>query len=263
MDTHIFIATGNNSGSTFLLNLLSLCKNVITFPKREHDDGYIIIEGQHADKHGMPNFELSENGLLWTERLDQIKNSQHYKWEQVKKSWDDLWRKHDSYHNKDRIFVEKSPHNVGRVHLLENEFENAWFFVQVRNPYAVAEGIRRRMGMSKCNIRRSGTHAVKMLRLCKENITNSNQVLAWRYEDLFTKPHIIQKMITGSIMGLEDFSLGKIIPSKKMDGYENSRLSDQNPRQLSNLSEKDVRILNEVFDEYPDIMMFFNYERMI
>lgn len=260
MDTHIFVATGNNSGSTFLLNLLSLCKNVITFPKQEHKDGYIIIEGQHADKHGMPDFGLSENGLVWTERIDQIEDPKHYKWGQVKKSWDDLWRQHENYHKKDRIFVEKSPHNLGRVNLLEKEFDNPWFLTQVRNPYVVAEGIKRRM---KCDIRRAGVHAVKMLVLARENLSNNNQVLTWRYEDLFTKPHIIQNMITESIFGLEDFSLGKTIPSKLMEGYENSILSDQNPRQLSNLSEKDARILNDVFDEHSNIMMFFNYERMI
>ena len=261
MDTYIFVATGNNSGSTFLLNLLSLCKNVITFPKIEHKDGYIIIEGQHADSKGMPNFELSENGLLWTEHLDQVLNLQFYKWEQVKNSWDDLWRQHKNYHNKERIFVEKSPHNLGRVGMMAKEFNNAWFLTQVRNPYVVAEGIRRRMG-SGCDIRRAGIQSIKMLELAKRNLYTCDQLLTWRYEDLFTKPHIIQNMITESI-GLEDFSLGKVIPSKKMGGYENSRLSNQNPKQLENLTEKDVRILNEVFDQNPEIMMFFNYERMI
>ena len=263
MDTHIFVATGNNSGSTFILNLLSLCKNAVTFPKEPHKDGYIIMEGQHADKHGMPNFELRGNGLVWTENIDQVAGDKHYNWETIRSAWEDLWRRHQSYNSRDRIFIEKSPQNVGRVHLLEEEFENAWFLAQVRNPYVVAEGIRRRMAASEYDIRRTGRHSIKLLELCKTNLEDCNQVLAWRYEDLFAKPHIIEDMISGSIFGLEDFSLTKVIPSKLMDGYEQSVLTDQNPKQLENLSEKDIRILNEVFDEYSNTMMFFNYERMI
>jgi hypothetical protein len=262
MDTHIFVATGNNSGSTFLLNLLSLCKNVVTFPRKEIEGGYVIDEGQHVSGT-MPQFKLSEEGLIWTEVLDQISDNSRYSWDETRNSWEDQWGKHSNYYRgKWIILVEKSPHNLGRVNLLKKEFENPWFLTQVRNPYVVAEGVRRRMGKSKCNIRRAGTHAIKMLELAKVNLSTCDQLLTWRYEDLFTKPHIIQNMITESIFGLEDFSLGKIIPSKKMDGYENSKLSDQNPRQWDNLSDKDIRILNEVFDEHSNTMMFFNYERM-
>ena len=260
MDTHIFVTTGNNSGSTFILNLLDLCKNTICFPRNEGEVGYTISEGQHLSG-SMPNFKLSNDGLVWTEQLDKVCNPVNYQWECIKKSWGEEWRKSKNFHNKERIFVEKSPHNLGRVHILQEEFDNAWFLIQVRNPYVVSEGIRRRMG-SSCDIRRAGLHSIRMLGLAKTSLEKYEQVLAWRYEDLFCKPDIIQNMIADSIIGLEDFSLQEVIPSKMMGGYQESKLIDQNQRQLDSLSEKDIRILNSVFDEYSNIMTFFNYRRL-
>jgi hypothetical protein len=234
---------------------------VVTFPKKEIEGGYVIDEGQHVSG-SMPQFKLSEEGLIWTEVLDQISDNGRYDWDETKNSWKDQWKKDYDYYRDERILVEKSPHNLGRVKLMQKEFENPWFLTQVRNPYVVAEGVRRRMGKSRCNIRRAGIHAIKMLELAKKNLPTCDQLLCWRYEDLFTKPHIIQDMITNSIQGIEDFSLDKIIPSKKIDGYEESMLTDQNPKQLDKLSEKDIRILNEVFDGHSNTMVFFNYERM-
>lgn len=258
MDTHLFIATGNNSGSTLLLNLLSNCKNAVTFPKEPHEHSWVIMEGQHVAQGHMPGFKLSDDGLVWTEQFDRISNRSNYDWEQVKKSWDIAWRKSSNYHNRNRVMIEKSPHNVGRIKMLAEEFEDSWFLVQVRNPYVVAEGIRRRMG-SKCDIRRAGNHVAKMMELCRQNIEQENQVLAWRYEDLFNKSHIIEKMITDSIVDISDFTFSLEVPSKTMDGYKTMNLTNMNYKQINNLDDKDIDILNSVFRPYIDTLTFFDY----
>lgn len=261
MDTHIFVTTGNNSGSTILVNLLSWCKNVVTFPRNSHEEVWTIAEGQHVAQGHMPDFKLSNIGLVWTENLDRIQNNGNYNWDLIKKAWDVEWRKHENYHNLNRVLVEKSPHNIGRVDILSDAFPNSWFLIQVRNPYVVAEGVRRRMG-SGCDIRRAGNHVFKMLQLCRENLEQHNQILAWRYEDLFEKPHIIQKMITDSIQDISDFNFDLQIPSKTLDGYIHMNLTNMNDRQLDNLSSKDIKILNSIFDSYKSTMKLFNYERM-
>lgn len=264
MDKYIFITTGNQSGSSILQNLFASCEDIIHLDKKPEGDSYTIFEGSDLAQDSLPvcmNDSVSDMAYVWTEGISEIEKSESYNWEGIKKAWHSHWKKRSAYKNDIRIFLEKSPENVGRVKALSENFDNAWFMCQVRNPYAVAEGVRRRMTSSKCNIRRAATHALKMLELQKENLKYDN-VLMWRYEDLWYKQNCIEQMIK-DCLNIIDFSIQRVVPANSVDGYiERHVVTDLNEKQIASLTEKDFHIINEVFDTRPDLMNFFNYERL-
>ena len=188
----------------------------------------------------------------------EIQDPRSYDWTAIKRTWKQSWRKHPNFDNDNRVFIEKSPHDVGRVHILEQEFPGTWFICQVRNPYIVAEGVKRRKG---CEIRRAAKHSIAMLNMQKQNVTHAQNVLAWRYEDLLPKSHIIEEMVR-TIPNLEDFSLQKSVPSNSIDGYLDRRIINLNNRQMASLNDKDIKIMNEEFDPYNNTLLFFGYERI-
>lgn len=262
MDSYLFILTSNQSGSTLLQNLFAECENVVHLEKKEQWGSYSITEGHHHVQKYLPNLAKQGQGLVWTERIDEISNPDCYDWEKVKAGWYEIWRKQANYHQDNKILMQRSPHDVGRMKLIEENFPNAWFVIQVRNPYAVAEGVRRRMTSSMCDIRRAGHHAIKVLELQKNNIMHGNRVLAWRYEDLLAKQYVLEDMINHSIPYIQDFSFSREAPADSVDGYVKRRVTNLNDKQINSLKKQDIKILNSIFDKHSNVMNFFNYERL-
>lgn len=256
MDVHLFILAGNQSGSTLLHNLFAQCPSAVTL----NPDLSQTTEGFQWVKDSMPNIELNDQSYVWTEMIESIQDPRNYNWDNVKKTWNDMWRRHKNYDNRDRLFVQKSPSDVGRASLIEDSFENAWFACLVRNPYVVAEGVARRRG--DCDIRRAARHSIKMLKLQKENIQRVSNLIAWRYEDIQAIPTVIEKLINESIPLVDGFSFNREFYASSIDGYKRSAFGDFNARQLKNVDERSLRIMNEEFEPYADVIKFFNYDRI-
>jgi hypothetical protein len=206
----------------------------------------------------MPDIELNDHSYVWTEMEEAIANPANYKWDRVKKTWHDMWRRHKNYDNKDRVFVEKSPSDVGRAHLLSENFENAWFVCQVRNPYVVAEGVARRRGDG--DVRRGARHAIKMLAIQKRNIEQVENVIAWKYEDIQIMPLVLEKMVNASVPCLSGFRMDREFYASSVDGYQKKQFSSLNERQLQRLDDRSIRIMNEEFAPYERVMKFFQYD---
>lgn len=259
MDTYIFFLINNQSGSTLIHNLFAKCRNTITL---NTDLERTTDEGWHWVKSSMPNIDIAENGksYVWTENIQAIQDPKNYKWEDVKKTWHDMWRKHPNYNNRDRIFLEKSPGDVGRAKMLSEQFEQPWFICQVRNPYVVAEGVMRRRGDS--DIRRAARHAANVLSVQKWNIENVENVLAWRYEDISIIPDKIESLINDSIPDINGFSFNQKFYASSLDGYLEKCFDNFNTKQLEHLDDRQIRIINEEIDAHEDAFKFFKYERI-
>lgn len=257
MDVYLFMLVGNQSGSTLLHNLFAQCENVVAL---NSDVERTTYEGFQWVKSSMPDIELNNHSYVWTEMEEAIGNPKNYKWDNVKKTWLDMWRTHKNFDNKDRVFLEKSPSDVGRGHLLAQEFPNSWFICQVRNPYVVAEGVCRRQ--QDGDIRRAARHAIKMLRIQKRNIETVPNLLAWRYEDIPEIPSVLEKLVNETIPCIDDFTFGREAYSTSLDGYQKKEFEDFNKRQLERIDERMIRIMNEEFKAHRAIMKFFNYDWM-
>lgn len=256
MDAYLFILAGNQSGSTLLHNLFAQCPDAVTLNSDLHRTTY---EGCQWVKDSMPNTELNNQSYVWTEMIESIQNPANYKWDNIKKTWQDLWRTHKNFDNKNRLFVQKSPSDVGRAIMIEENFENAWFVCQVRNPYVVAEGVARRFDG---DIRRAARHAIKMLDLQKQNIEKVSNLLAWRYEDIPAIPDVLERLVNDSIPLVDNFSFRRDFYATSIDGYLRKGFSSLNDRQLARLDERAIRIMNEEFEPYAKTIEFFKYDRI-
>ena len=263
MSRHVFIATANQCGSTLLQHLFAKCENAVHIARKPLKDTYVINEWDQYVRGQLPNMQKTAHGYNWTELLDQIRNPEYYQWPAIKKTLMDLWSEHPQFDNMNRVFIQKSPCDLGRVGMLQEEFPDACFVTQVRNPYVVAEGVKRRMvGIAECNIRRAGKHAIKVLCLAKENLEKYYNIMCWRYEDLPYKHKAIEGMVKGNMPLLGDFTVRASIPSNSVEGFKERKVIDLNPVQLSRLSAEDIKILNEEFDSHADVMNLFDYSRI-
>jgi len=262
MDTYLFISTGNQCGSTLIQHLFGMCENAVTLQSSPAHGSYVVQEGHHSIRSCSASGVIDNHraDLVWTEHLEAVQSDKAHDWEKIRAAWVSQWRGHANFKNMDRVFIEKSAYDVGRVSMLSKEFENSWFVCQVRNPYAVAEGVARRW--AGVDVRRAAKHSIKMLQLQQENVETCTNVLSWKYEDLQSKKKIIEDLVNGSIPDINDFSLDKEAPANSIDGYLKREIINLNDRQIANLSSKDIKIMNEEFDPYNKTLLFFGYERI-
>ena len=239
--THLFVISPNNSGSTFLKNVLATCPNTWNLRR----------EGQHAFGFGGPTPTKLEIPYLWASEqryLDALTAPEAFDWEVVKKAW---YFQAFSENPDAQIFVEKSPPFLLHVNALSRCFTNPRFLFMVRNPYAVAEGISRATGSfystRELAMRAAAIHIDKCFRLQRNNLdTYGDQGIFFTYESLCENSDLVQEQILEFVPELESLTLKQQIAVK---GNYDEPLRNMNQQQVERLSDSDVDILNEVFDD--------------
>ena len=251
--THLFIICSPHSGTTFLKNALSTSKNTWNLPK----------EGQHTYGFAGP----SSNGLkaqkLWaTEKwIDTFSTSQNYDWERIKKAWN---FQAFSLNPEATVFVEKSPPFLLIINQLIKEFENARFLFMVRNPYAVVEGIRRRIIQYKLHdnipakelLTQASIQVINCLKIQKQNLeTWGDHGVFFTYEQMCEEPERVQEKIIKLVPEIDDLVLRQKLRIKDY----NEELRNMNEQQIERLTNEDIEQINEVFAPYEYILEYFNY----
>lgn len=260
MDIYLFVLCSNQSGSTLLHNLLSQCKNVISL---NEDFENTTIEGFNWVKNWMPDVEKTLQSSVWTELLDTLSTESNYNWVEIKKAWTDMWKKHKNFDKNNRVFIEKSPANPSRAMMMYKNFDYPYFVCQVRNPYIVAEGVFRRCQLAlqtEIDIRRAAKHSIKALQIQKNNIETVPNLIAWRYEDISEIPEVLEKLVNDSIPNITDFKFTREFYASSLDGYTKKEFVNFNDRQFERIDEQMLRIMNEEFKPYKNVMKFFNYD---
>jgi hypothetical protein len=126
----VFIVGCYNSGTTLLQRLLSKHPDISSLPK----------EGVKLTSE-LPRPEEFGWTRMWAECLDKITFEAKKDVEKTKKiilDWSPFFDKSSP------VFLEKSISNLPRIEWLNKNFENVYFIGIIRNPYAVASGIRNR-----------------------------------------------------------------------------------------------------------------------
>lgn len=261
MDEHVylFIATANQSGSTLLQHAFSECNNVANLGMKYHKGHYLIDEGHEYCKSHMPAPAHTNQGLVWTEVLGNLRNPSKYNIDGIRYEWNNRWIQHPAFHRRECVLLEKSPHNLGRIKILADNFSPAYFIIQVRNPYAVAEGVNRRGSYS---FDRCAHHAAKSLLLAKEALTKYENILCWNYEILSSHKRDIEELVRGAIPYCEDFTLDMAVPANSIDGFASVNVSNFNRKQFARLNEGSFKEIDNVLQQYEEVMNFFGYERM-
>ena len=249
--THLFVISPNNSGSTFVKNVLATCSGTWNLRR----------EGQHAFGFGGPTPNKLKIPYLWASEqqyLDALTQVDAFNWEAAKKAW---YFQAFSSNPAATVFVEKSPPFLLHVEQLSRHFHNAKFLFMVRNPYAMAEGILRAAGWfyptRAVAVKQAAIHIVNCLRFQKSNLARfPNDGLFFTYEQLCAEPERLQTQIAELVPELGELVLQQQVSVK---GNYDEPLRNMNEQQVSRLSSVDFDTLNEVFAPEQGLLQSFGY----
>jgi Sulfotransferase family len=242
----LFLVGCYNSGTTLLAEVLG-----------EHPLlGVLPEEGQYLTDQLLLDYAI---GLprMWVEREDLFRMTEDSKGPDVKrirKEWAmRLRRRHAP------VVVEKTPANMARTRWLQANFRDACFVGVIRDPYAVAAGIRKK---AEPRHRAAGWP----IEMCAHQWARSNLVLEedaqklerfmWaRYEDFVEAPsRVLTAML--DLVGLPPWSRFEEGRSWKVH-ERNEPIQNLNAASIDELSSDDIRRINATIG---DTIRHFGYE---
>jgi hypothetical protein len=215
----IFLVGCYNSGTTLLWGILGNHPNISVMS----DEGTFMTDA-------LPKPEDFGWTRMWCQCLDAMEAAQ---WEdgaaqaaRVRRQWS-IWFPRD-YEN----LLDKSPSNVTRMTYLQEHFRPASFICIVRNGYAVAEGIRRRV--IPVRPEHPGRYPLELCakqwsdcdRIVRSQESSVERLLQIHYEDLVGDPEGTMRSIT-DFLGLPAFEkAGRESASRLELGVGDSRWPD-------------------------------------
>lgn len=250
-DTHLFLLVPNDSGSTWLQNAISLCRNCVSF------DTGLDGKGVCAGTDFYPDQEINK---LFSEREDLWGRSSSYNWEKIKDLWFGAWSCAPNYNSATpRVFLEKTPQAIYASDMYVANFSNVRFVISIRNPYAVIEGMRRTIG--NVSLERCTQHWVRCAKRQMYNIQKYSDIsVTLSYELLLARPELIANQIRAVVPALHDLDFSKAASAHSIDGgVAERKLVDYNERQIANLSLEDLTTINTILGPEEEVMEYFGY----
>jgi len=249
---HLFLLVPNDSGSTWLQNVISLCSNCVAFSPGL--DG----KGACAKKAAYPNMEINK---LFSEKSYLWETPDAYDWEAIKTAWHAAWSENKHYQTANpRVYLEKTPQAIFSSGMYIEQFDNVRFITMSRNPYAVAEGMRRTI-LADVTIDRCIRH---WIRCAKRQLYNYEMykdiAIQITYEELVGNPRGVEQKIRQLIPALHDIDLTREVAAHSLEGMKVKPLTDFNERQIKNLSAKDIATINQELEQVPEILEYFGYK---
>src|SRR5215212_2291802 len=256
-EKYLFIICMNNSGSTLLERVLKDCRNVVGFLAPGGPDQQVNGQRFVTDLMPTPGKIAVRCRRIWSEQADVLADETHYNWTKIKQRWRREWMRNPKFRTANpRVFLEKSPANVLRAGMLQKYFPNSAFVLMQRNPYAVAEGIRRR---TKLPLDRCIRHWIRCARQQMENQRTLSRVIRLNYEDLSERPDYCRAEIVGLVEELDDIDLQKEVSVQSIEGKVRRSIINYNEQQIARLSADDFAEINRELAKVPEIMTHFGY----
>ena len=255
VQTHLFIISPNNSGSTFLSG--ALARSVHTWN--------LVREGQHTFGFAGPATRGTEVPLVWAsvpEWVAQFSDPTAYDWAATRKAW---YFQAYSQSPEASVFVTKAPPFLLVVDQLVEAFRDVRLLFMVRDPYAVAEGIVRRRerlpgATREAALRQAGRHLVTCFARQAENVARyvdeEGRGVFFTYERLCADTDGVQAEVERLVPVLDDLDLGQRVAVK---GMYDEPLRDMNAEQVARLTAADVAVLNEEFGPHATVFEHFGY----
>ena len=252
----LFVVCMNNSGSTLLERVLSRCRNVVGLLAPAGPDHQ--VNGQRFVKKYMPSPSQLECRRIWSEQAAILQDESRYQWPVIKAIWREQWARNPKFQIADRrVLLEKSPPNIYRAFMLEKHFENSFFILMQRNPYAVSEGIRRR---TELPLERCIQHWIRCAQQQMRNEETLHRAIRVNYEELSEQAESCRQRILELIPELDDLDISQDVTVHSVDGRVRQPIVNYNEKQIALLSEKDLVEINHYLDQIPEVMAHFDYE---
>jgi len=256
-EKYLFIICMNNSGSTLLERVLKDCPNVVGFLAPGGPDQQVNGQRFVTDLMPTPGKMEVRCRRIWIEQADVLGDEKRYDWPAIKKRWRREWARNPKFRTANpRIFLEKSPANVLRATMLQKHFPNASFILMQRNPYAVAEGIRRR---TKIPLGRAVQHWIRCARQQMHNETTLHSVLRLSYEDLSRRPEYCRDKLLEFMPQLGEIDLQREVSVQSIEGKVRRPITNYNEQQIARLTAEDIAEINRDLSRIPEVMTHFGY----
>ena len=75
------------------------------------------------------------------------------------------------------------------------------------------------------------------------------------YEEMCDKSEYVEELVKSLVPELDDLIIQQNLPVKDYD----EMLRNMNKQQILNLTEEELGWINQVFEEYPDLLDYFDY----
>jgi hypothetical protein len=250
---YLFLLVPNDSGSTWLQNIISLCANCISFPAGLDGKGACGKSGAY------PSMKISK---LFSEKRDLWETPDKWDWDAIKSLWNDTWSQSEHYQTADpKIYLEKTPQAIFASDMYAQQFDDVCFVIMTRSPYAVVEGMRRTIHHTDVSIKRCARHWIRCAqRQIYNYATYKNISIELTYEELVNDPESIENKIRQLVPALHDIDLTKEAVAHSLEGIKSKPLTDFNARQIQNLSAEDVEVINKELKRVPKVLDYFGYE---
>ncbi len=248
--THLFVICPNNSGSTFLKEVLATSRATWNLHR----------EGQKMLGYAGP-VPGSDVALIWASTpalRDSLTDARSYDWARTCRAW---YFQAFAQDPRASVFVTKSPPHLLLVEDLARHFANPKFVFMVRDPYAVCEGICRYMRgrLPPSDLpERAARHVVACLAQQRRNVeAHRSDGVFFTYEAMCREPGVAGRRIAALAPELDDLELRRRVAVK---GHYHEMLTDMNERQIARLQPRQVAAFNRVFRAHPDVLEYFGYE---
>lgn len=238
----LFIITPPFSGSTALALLLSSCHGTAIL--QENAEGQWLIPGMYKpdkwDREKAVNWESVRS--VWLKKIETIKASGVGI----------------------ELIIEKSPPHLVRVDQLIKVFPNYSLIAFNRDPYANCASILYRNYNAAKESENSRLEIVSKLaddwlfrsKWIKKWI-DELQLVSFTYEEFCADPAACVARLAVDIPVLQTIDVGKRI---KVKDYDEQGIVNQNIRQISNLTRKEIDAISEVLTKGHKLVSFFGYD---
>jgi hypothetical protein len=219
--TWVFIVGCNNSGTTLIHDLLAATGQFSFMP---HEGQRYTQVLRRAQKKG--------HERVWSEYLAELRLDESAPMQGVPRLWFD-WLAAASRPLQDRI-LEKTTANAVRMKWLQRAFPQSAFVGVVRNPYAVAEGIKRKGGK---NVARGARHWRCVNEIMLSDASDVRRFLLVRYEDFVAAPQQVTQHVE-SLLGESGTGSGaSTAPATARE------IRDMNAASIDRLSLDEIRVV--------------------
>jgi hypothetical protein len=247
----------NNSGSTLLERVLKDCRNVVGFLAPGGPDEQVNGQRFVTDLMPTPGKLEVKSRRIWTEQENILTDESRYNWPAIARRWRREWSRNPKFRTANpRIFLEKSPANVLRANMLQTHFPDASFILMQRDPYAVAEGIRRRTNLP---LGRCIQHWIRCAQRQLHNEETLERATRLNYEDLSEHPDACREQLVKFLPELTDLNLRKEVSVQSIEGKVRRPIINYNEQQIARLSDEDIDEINRHLKGVPELIAHFGY----
>ncbi len=239
----LFIIGLNNSGTTMLSRILDSHPLIRSMPK---PGGKLT--------NALPRLTNSRVGRNWTQGVESHQLEEEWSHKIALRIQYD-WAHY--YASRPGILLEKSPKHTLKASWFQDHFCPSRFLAVVRNPYAVCEGIRRRVGI---RIEDAAIHWTKGNQRLLEEMKHLDHCLLFTYEEFCAQPAEQLRQIQ-KYLGLEspfDSSLSsRPVAAHNIVGAP-QMIRNLNTLSLDRLSREDIAVIDRIAGP---LMEQFGYDR--